>query len=65
MVRRERLREQVRKVRNRQCQWWKCLAKEGDEIVNIQEKLFPDYKANPGDKALVLMHTVPFEGSVG
>ncbi|MGI5835290.1 MAG: MSMEG_0572/Sll0783 family nitrogen starvation response protein [Chloroflexota bacterium] len=39
--------------------------KEGDEIVNIQEKLFPDYKANPGDKALVLMHTVPFEGSVG
>ncbi|HEX2987720.1 MAG TPA: MSMEG_0572/Sll0783 family nitrogen starvation response protein [Chloroflexota bacterium] len=38
---------------------------EGDEIVNLQEKLFPDYKANPGDKALIMMHTVPFEGSVG
>lgn len=39
--------------------------KEGDEIVNLQEKLFPDYKANPGEKALIMMHTVPFEGSVG
>lgn len=38
---------------------------EGDEIVNVGEKLFPDYKANPGEKALVMMHTVPFEGSVG
>lgn len=38
---------------------------EGDEIVRLDEKVFPDYKANPGDKALILMHTVPFEGSVG
>jgi uncharacterized repeat protein (TIGR04044 family) len=39
--------------------------KSGDELVNIQEKLFPDHKAKPGEKACVLMHTVPFEGSVG
>jgi uncharacterized repeat protein (TIGR04044 family) len=38
---------------------------DGDNIVNIEEKLFPDYKAEPGSKALVLMHTVPYEGSVG
>jgi uncharacterized repeat protein (TIGR04044 family) len=28
-------------------------------------KIFPDYKANPGDRALVALHTVPYEGSVG
>jgi uncharacterized repeat protein (TIGR04044 family) len=28
-------------------------------------KLFEDHKAKPGDKALVMLHTVPFEGSVG
>ena len=39
--------------------------KEGDENVDLQPKLFPDIKANPGDKALIMMHTVPFEGSVG
>jgi len=37
---------------------------EGDVLYNVDEKLFPDYKANPGDKALCLMHTVPYEGSV-
>jgi uncharacterized repeat protein (TIGR04044 family) len=37
---------------------------DGDNIVNIEEKLFPDYKAEPGEKALVLLHTVPYEGSV-
>ena len=39
--------------------------KEGEAIIDLQDKMFPDYKANPGDKALILMHTVPFEGSVG
>ena len=40
-------------------------AKEGDILFNVEEKVFPDVKANEGDKALILMHTVPFEGSVG
>ncbi len=39
--------------------------KAGDEIVNSNPKIFDDVKAKPGDKALVCMHTVPFEGSVG
>jgi len=37
----------------------------GDFLVNVQEKVFEDFKAKPGERALVLMHTVPFEGSVG
>ena len=40
-------------------------AQEGDILFNVEEKIFPDYKANEGDKAYVFMHTVPFEGSVG
>jgi uncharacterized repeat protein (TIGR04044 family) len=36
----------------------------GKAIVNHEEKVFPDYKANPGEKALFLVHTVPYEGSV-
>jgi uncharacterized repeat protein (TIGR04044 family) len=39
--------------------------KNGDILFDIEEKVFPDYKASPGDKAYVFMHTVPFEGSVG
>ena len=39
--------------------------KEGDILFNVEEKVFPDHKAEPGDKAYVFMHTVPFEGSVG
>jgi len=39
--------------------------KVGEEIVNHGPKVFEDYKAKPGEKALILMHTVPFEGSVG
>lgn len=39
--------------------------KEGDVIVDVEEKVFPDHQAEPGDKAYVFMHTVPFEGSVG
>jgi uncharacterized repeat protein (TIGR04044 family) len=37
----------------------------GDEIVNDNPKSFEDFKAREGDKALITMHTVPFEGSVG
>lgn len=39
--------------------------KDGDILFNVEDKVFPDYKASPGDKAYVFMHTVPFEGSVG
>lgn len=39
--------------------------KPGDRLVNLDQKRFPDHKANPGERALVMMHTVPFEGSVG
>ena len=39
--------------------------KQGDAIVNDNPKIFEDIQANPGDKALIAMHTVPFEGSVG
>ncbi len=39
--------------------------KEGDVLFNVEEKVFPDHQAEPGDKAYVFMHTVPFEGSVG
>lgn len=39
--------------------------KKGDSLVNLDEKLYPDHKAEPGQRALVMMHTVPFEGSVG
>jgi len=39
--------------------------KAGDGIVSMNPKLYEDYKAKPGEKALIMMHTVPFEGSVG
>jgi uncharacterized repeat protein (TIGR04044 family) len=39
--------------------------KAGDVLFNIEEKVFPDHKAEPGQKAYVFMHSVPFEGSVG
>ena len=39
--------------------------KEGDVLVNLDEKLYPDHQAEEGQRALVMMHTVPFEGSVG
>jgi uncharacterized repeat protein (TIGR04044 family) len=39
--------------------------KPGDAIVDYEEKVFEDIKAEPGEKAFVFMHTVPFEGSVG
>ena len=37
----------------------------GDRLVNLDEKLYPDHKAPDGGRCLVMMHTVPFEGSVG
>jgi uncharacterized repeat protein (TIGR04044 family) len=40
-------------------------SKPGDTIVQHNDKEWEDYKAQEGEKALVLMHTVPFEGSVG
>ena len=39
--------------------------KPGDRLVNLDEKVFPDHQASEGDRALIMMHTVPFEGSVG
>ena len=40
-------------------------AEKGKPVVDYEEKVFPDYNAEPGQKAYVFMHTVPFEGSVG
>ena len=37
----------------------------GDHLVDFEEKVFEDVKAQPGEKALVTFHTVAFEGSIG
>tara|TARA_R110002020_G_scaffold18686_23_gene64906 strand:- start:937 stop:1419 length:483 start_codon:yes stop_codon:yes gene_type:complete len=37
----------------------------GDFLVDYEEKVFEDVKANPGEKALITFHTVAFEGSIG
>ena len=37
----------------------------GDYLVDYEEKVFEDVKADPGEKALVTFHTVAFEGSIG
>src|SRR6516225_10343910 len=39
--------------------------KEGDFLVDHEEKVFEDVKAAPGEKALVTFHTVALEGSIG
>jgi uncharacterized repeat protein (TIGR04044 family) len=39
--------------------------KNGDYLVDYEEKVFEDVKAEPGEKALVTFHTVAFEGSIG
>jgi uncharacterized repeat protein (TIGR04044 family) len=39
--------------------------KKGDYLVDYEEKVFEDVKAEPGQKALVSFHTVAFEGSIG
>jgi uncharacterized repeat protein (TIGR04044 family) len=40
------------------------LAQEGDVLYDTSEKVFPDITAEPGQKAFVFIHSVPFEGSV-
>lgn len=37
----------------------------GDFLVDYEEKVFDDVKAEKGEKALVTFHTVAFEGSIG
>ena len=37
----------------------------GEFLVDYEEKVFPDVKAEPGEKALLTFHTVAFEGSIG
>ncbi len=37
----------------------------GDFLVDYEEKVFEDVKAEPGEKALVTFHTLAFEGSIG
>lgn len=37
----------------------------GDYLVDFEEKVFEDVKAQPGEKALITFHTVAFEGSIG
>jgi uncharacterized repeat protein (TIGR04044 family) len=37
---------------------------DGQVLFDVNEKLFEDIKANPGEKAYVFIHTVPYEGSV-
>jgi uncharacterized repeat protein (TIGR04044 family) len=39
--------------------------KKGDHLVDFEEKVFEDVKADAGEKALVTFHTVAFEGSIG
>ncbi len=36
----------------------------GESLFNSEEKLFDDIKAQPGEKAFIFIHTVPYEGSV-
>ncbi len=36
----------------------------GETLFNVEEKVFDDIQANPGEKAFVFIHSVPFEGSV-
>ena len=37
---------------------------DGQVLFDVNEKLFEDIKANPGEEAYVFIHTVPYEGSV-
>ena len=37
---------------------------EGEVLFDVEEKIFEDIQANPGEKAFVFIHTVPYEGSV-
>ena len=40
------------------------LPDEGQSMFDAAEKLFPDHQAEPGEKAFIFIHTVPYEGSV-
>lgn len=42
----------------------KPLHKDGDFLVDYEEKVFEDVQAEPGQKALVTFHTMAFEGSI-
>ena len=42
----------------------RTLPADGESLFNTEEKLFPDIKAEPGQKAFVFIHSVPYEGSV-
>ncbi|MHC4958479.1 MAG: MSMEG_0572/Sll0783 family nitrogen starvation response protein [Planctomycetota bacterium] len=42
----------------------RAMHKSGDFLVDYEEKVFEDVKADPGQKALVTFHTVAFEGSI-
>jgi uncharacterized repeat protein (TIGR04044 family) len=35
----------------------------GDAVVDYEDKVFPDYQAEPGEKAFIFFHCVPFESS--
>jgi uncharacterized repeat protein (TIGR04044 family) len=37
----------------------------GEYLVDYEQKVFEDVKAEPGEKALITFHTVAFEGSIG
>jgi len=43
----------------------KPMHKDGDYLVDYEEKVFEDVQAEPGEKALFTFHTVAFEGSIG
>ena len=40
------------------------LPQDGEVLFDTDEKVFEDIQANPGEKAFVFIHTVPYEGSV-
>ncbi len=35
----------------------------GDAIVDYEQKVFPDHQAEPGQKAFIFYHAIPFESS--
>jgi len=37
---------------------------DGEVLYDVEEKVFEDIRANPGEQAYVFIHTVPYEGSV-
>src|SRR6185369_9440554 len=37
---------------------------DGEVMYDVEEKVFEDIRANPGEQAFVFIHSVPYEGSV-